>query len=1032
MNAALVKSHLAGTSRARWRSLGLLTALRVRTRRSLQLAGVAALVSSSAAHAASLIVSADAFIDGTNKTANFGTNDVLSLKQTDLGGNKAYLLFDASAWGNTNLSRVESLWLVWSASTNMTRTIAASLITGTGANDWTETGITWSNAPANNVVGTDRNFVAFPGQTVTLLGSIQYAAGNPRELVISLGAGTTQEKALRDALNMGTRKATVGVAYNSSQSTAVSIYAREADGGIFAPTLEVIAGAAPTPPMTDAQLFARLNLNLPALAAVKAAVATNNLSAAKAELARYYRERTGVFHYIDSHDPARGITNPTSLLNSAQPLVNRTGDYAAHLWDGDVFNWAAASMSYKERMYFFETFGKAAAVETGDNVARALVNLIRSFAWQHRSPSSISSGMWATMSVGIRMRTGWPTAFQCLLHSPVFTDEDIVLFLKTVWDQTDYIYRFPSQTSNWLTFEMAGLYTSGVVYPEFRDAEEWRRLACETALDDLERGWLPDGMSIEKSASYGTFFSNYYVMYDLARFVGRLAEFDFVTFPARTERHFATYLKLMSPDRMTPCVNDGNQADAVSILNSGLPYFPERDDFRWITTQGKQGVRPQFTSVAFPYAGYLVARSGWETNANYLFFEGGAVGYRHAHQDKLNVVMWAYGRQVLLDSPQPGESGDWTYLNYLRDTFAHSTGLVDNRPQRRRWYNAPHPNQMPYQPLADFKFAITEGGAWAAGSYTESYGRAGSIGNDSYPYKTPSNFYENWGTPARHYRQIAFAAPDIFVVQDWFVPNDAASHTYEIRWQLDSTAVTLNTPRAQTADANAPNLAVIPLRADGLQVSTVSGQLSPEVMGWKLSGSTIRAITTLRHSRTGTGAHSFLTLLYPVKRGASANGVTFQETNGVVSLSTGDGRVYSIRPADQFTGTLVIEDAGFKDTDGDGLPDWWEIKYSGGPTNAVANTLAANGINTLREAYLAGLDPTDPAARFVVQGQKQNSGLMLSWQPALPERNYTVLSSTNLAEGFIPLTVVSGPVNALTNTPADHACFYRVLVQRAP
>lgn len=992
----------------------------------------ACLAAGSGAHAASLVVSADAHIDGTNKTTNFGTNDVLSLKQSDLGGNKAYLLFDASAWGATNLSRVESLRLVWSASTNMTRTIAASLIAGSGANDWTETGITWNNAPANNVVGTDRNFVAYPGQTVTSLGSIQYAAGTPPELVISLGAGTTQEKALRDVLNMGTRKATLGVSYNSSHSTAVSIHARETDGGIYAAALEVVAGSAPTPPMTDPQLFARLNLELPGLAAVKAAVATNNLSAAKTELARYYRERTGLFHYIDAHNPAQGVPNPASVLQSAQPLVNRTGDYAAHYWDGDIFDWGAASMSSKERMYFFETFGKAAAVETGNDVARALVNLIRSFAWQHRSPSTLSGGMWATMSVGIRMRTGWPTAFQCLLHSPAFTDEDIVLFLKTVWDQTDYIYRNPSETSNWLTFEMAGLYTSGVVYPEFRDAAEWRRLACETALDDTERGWLPDGMSIEKSASYGTFFSNYYVMYDLARFVGRLAEFNFITFPTRTERLFEAYVKLMAPDRWTPCVNDGGQADVAGVLSTGLAYFPDRDDFRWIVTKGQGGTRPAFTSVAFPYAGYLVLRSGWETNAHYLFFDAGPVGYRHAHQDKLNVVMWAYGRQILLDSPQPGESGDWTYLNYLRDTFSHSTGLVDNRPQRRRWYNAPHPNQMPYQPLNDFAVAITEGGAWAAGSYTGSYGRAGSIGNDSYPYKTPSNFYESWGTPARHYRQIAFAAPDIFVVQDWFVPNDAASHTYEIRWQLDSTAVTLNAPRAQTADAAAPNLAVIPLRADGLQVSKVSGQLTPEVMGWKLSGSTLRATTTLRHIRTGPGAHSFLTLLYPLQKGASANGVSFQETNGVISLSTGDGRVYSIRPAAQSTSTLVIEDAGFKDTDGDGIPDWWEIKYFAGPTNALATALAANGINTLREAYVAGLDPADATARFEVRGQRQDGRMALAWNPALPERLYDVLANTNPAQGFDLLTTVPGPANTYTNQMTNRAGFYRIRAQRVP
>ena len=54
-------------------------------------------------------------------------------------------------------------------------------------------------------------------------------------------------------------------------------------------------------------------------------------------------------------------------------------------------------------------------------------------------------------------------------------------------------------------------------------------------------------------------------------------------------------------------------------------------------------------------------RSGWETNANYLMCDAGPVGYRHAHQDKLNLVVWAYGRQILFDSPQPGESDDWTY-----------------------------------------------------------------------------------------------------------------------------------------------------------------------------------------------------------------------------------------------------------------------------------------------------------------------------------------------------------------------------------
>ncbi len=981
--------------------------------------------------AASLPVSADAHIAGNNPTANFGTNSVLSLSQTELGGNKAYLRLDASSFGATNVARVENLRVFWAGSTTQTRTIAFSLITGTGANNWTESGICWTNAPANNVSGTVREFVPYPGQTVTPLGSIQYATGSPREMTLPLGAGSVEGAALATALNSGSREATISVAYNSSHLSEVGIYSREHEGGAFVASAEVLFEAEPVPPMTDAQLFSRLNLDLPGLAAVKAALTTNGVSAAKAALGAYYRQRTGRFHYVDAQNPAASVSNPAGSLQAAQPLVNRTGDYATSLWDGNIFNWEAATMSSKERMYFFSTFGEAAAVETGDQVAQALIYLMRSFAWQYHA-SNPSGAMWTTMSTGIRMRTGWPTAFQCLLQSPAFTDEDIVLFLKTVWDQTDHIYRNRSDTSNWLTFEMAGLYTSGVVYPEFRDATAWRQSACETAMTDIGRGWLPDGMSIEKSASYGTFFSNYYVMYDLAQFVGRLEEFNFITFPGLTEHLFEAYVKLMAPDRWTPCVNDGGQADVKAVLSTGVTYFPGREDFRWIVSKGAQGAQPRFTSVAFPYAGYLVARSGWETNANYMLFDAGPVGYRHAHQDKLNVVMWSYGRQILLDSPQPGETADWTYLNYLRDTFAHSTGLVDNRPQRRRWYNAPHPSQMPYQPLTDFAWQITEGGAWASGSFSNSYGLAGSVGNDSYPYKVPSNFYDDWGTPATHHRQVAFSAPDLYVVQDWFVPNDSATHTYEIRWQLDSTAIGMNGFRAQTADANQPNLVVIPLRTNGLQVSTASGKLTPEVMGWKLSNGSIRAVTTLRHNRSGAGSHTFVTLLFPLRKGASSSGIKVVEDTRVITVETGDGRVYAVRPAASPSGRLTIDDEAFKDTDMDGMPDWWEIKYFNGPTNAQASAMAANGINTLLGAYVAGLNPADPAAQFKVQGEAKGDEFVLSWDPAIPERNYLVMAGTNVVQMDTVEAIIPGPTNTFTNNVVPPSRFHRIQVQRSP
>ncbi len=199
------------------------------------------LAASSGANAALLSVSADAHIDGTNATANFGLDTVLSIEQGVLGGNKAYLLFDASALGGTQVGRIENLNVVW-AGGGTTRTLWFGLITGTGANDWTETSLTWQNAPGNNVTGTDRNFVAYAGQAVILLGTVGSAGGpSGKTLTLAFTEGSSEESALLSALNTGDRKATIGVRYNSSQTSSANIYSREYEvagvPGAYAATL---------------------------------------------------------------------------------------------------------------------------------------------------------------------------------------------------------------------------------------------------------------------------------------------------------------------------------------------------------------------------------------------------------------------------------------------------------------------------------------------------------------------------------------------------------------------------------------------------------------------------------------------------------------------------------------------------------------------------------------------------------------------------------------------------------------------------
>ena len=129
---------------------------------------------------------------------------------------------------------------------------------------------------------------------------------------------------------------------------------------------------------------------------------------------------------------------------------------------------------------------------------------------------------------------------------------------------------------------------------------------------------------------------------------------------------------------------------------------------RNLMVEAVEGQKPDFTSVALPYAGYAAMRSGWERDANMLYFDFGPVGYRHAHQDKLQVMIWAYGRQVLFD---PGRINylETRHQNYCMDTFSHNTVLVDHRPQRRIWYEHPHPDDRPYPKVSDFEWESTPG-----------------------------------------------------------------------------------------------------------------------------------------------------------------------------------------------------------------------------------------------------------------------------------------------------------------------------------
>lgn len=629
------------------------------------------------------------------------------------------------------------------------------------------------------------------------------------------------------------------------------------------------AGSAKAGPrLSDAQLFDAIDLAGKGLEPVAKAVKAGDLAAARKALASYLRSRASVRWHFDPQKPDRGITHSKGAADkTVAGRVRVIGIW--HSFEGGDVDWLYnPTVERKElavnhewlwqlnRMGFWPGLGRSYWATGDEAYAQTFVEHLRTWARQCPRPTrgsgNVAGSAWRTIESGIRMFGTWPDAYHRFLRSPSFTDDDVCLYVKLCIEHGLHLRRHHRSGGNWLTMEMQGLYTIGVVLPELKEAAAWRRYAIGVLYKELNRQFLPDGAQAELTPGYHQVaLSRCTDIPKLAAVVGRTDELP-KDYAARAEKAFDFNLFLMTPDWDMPKFNDSWSVNVPRTMETAVKLYPERGDFLWAARRGRAGKPPSRTSHAFPYAGHCAMRSGWERDANALFFDAGPLGLGHVHQDKLNVVVWAYGRQVLFDGGGGQyESSKWR--SYDIDTPSHNTILVDGKPQRRggrdRWrepYVSTKPIELRWQSDAAFDFA--------AGTYAEGYGN-------------PDH------RPVTHVRRVLFVKPHVFIVVDTLTPKDDAEHTVQARWHLDTpnTALDPRTRMVVTIDEGKPSLAVIPLIVVGLDVKTASAQDSPELLGWhshKTGGKPWNPATTVLHTRKGRGVAHLVTLLLPLKAGA--------------------------------------------------------------------------------------------------------------------------------------------------------------------
>ena len=253
------------------------------------------------------------------------------------------------------------------------------------------------------------------------------------------------------------------------------------------------------------------------------------------------------------------------------------------------------------------------------------------------------------------------------------------------------------------------------------------------------------------------------------------------------------------PNGCGPLNNDSDYVYSWKNIERVVNEY-DRNDWRYIVSNGIDGKKPEKLSVYYPWAGQAVMRSGWDKDARWSFFDMGPWGTGHHHSDKLHLSITAYGRDIIVDS------GRYTYVGYKggsdypwRDYFitspSHNVILVDGKGQK--------PKVGAFKEPLENAFVSRDNYDFARGTYDEGY-----AGIDE---------------KISHTRALLYYRDGFWVVVDRFAAEKP--HKIEAMWRYHPDCQVVSEGVSVTsADKDAANLRITPVSSFDWELQLVKGQ----------------------------------------------------------------------------------------------------------------------------------------------------------------------------------------------------------------
>jgi hypothetical protein len=200
---------------------------------------------------------------------------------------------------------------------------------------------------------------------------------------------------------------------------------------------------------------------------------------------------------IDWHlDPVWSRRTPLLHWSQIDPLdPSQVGD-SKIVWELNRHQWMV-------------TLAQATVLTGGDEYGRHALALMRD--WISANPVGRGINWSSSLEVSLRL-ISW-TWVLALLRSTTRLGSMATEVLASIHDHADHVMRYLSHyysPNTHLTGEALGLFYAGTLYPQFDDAERWRRTGAETLITQATTQTSSDGVYFERSACYQRYTRDIY------------------------------------------------------------------------------------------------------------------------------------------------------------------------------------------------------------------------------------------------------------------------------------------------------------------------------------------------------------------------------------------------------------------------------------------------------------------------------------------------------------------------------------------